>query len=56
VVLAGLEDAPAPASAASAFLRLGQLHDAFGGLSYDQLGARGALLNDPVRLAADSRR
>ncbi|MEJ2502829.1 MAG: molybdopterin-dependent oxidoreductase, partial [Gemmatimonadota bacterium] len=29
-----------------------QLYDAFGGLSYPQVGTRGALLNEPVRLAA----
>jgi NADH-quinone oxidoreductase subunit G len=52
VLLAGLDDAPAPADAASAFLRVGALHDDFSGLSYDMLGPRGALLNEPVRLAA----
>ena len=35
---------------------LTELFDAFGGLSYEQLGARGALLNEPVRLAADAGR
>jgi glutamate-1-semialdehyde aminotransferase len=39
-----------------AFLRVGDWHDAFGGLSYDVLGARGALLNDPVRLTAGGAR
>jgi NADH-quinone oxidoreductase subunit G len=52
VVLAGLDDAPAPADAASAFLRVGALHDDFSGLSYEMLGPRGALLNEPVRLSA----
>jgi NADH-quinone oxidoreductase subunit G len=52
VVLAGLDDGPAPADAASAFLRIGALYDDFGGLSYDTIGARGALLNEPVRLTA----
>jgi hypothetical protein len=52
VLLAGLDDAPAPSSAAQAFLRLGDLYDDFAGLSYDTLGARGALLNDPVRIGA----
>jgi NADH-quinone oxidoreductase subunit G len=51
VILAGLDDAPAPATAASAFLRVAQLYDPFGGLSYETIGARGALLNEPVRLA-----
>lgn len=50
VVLAGLGDGPAPADAGSAFLRLGELYDEFSGLSYDTLGTRGALLNEPVRL------
>jgi NADH-quinone oxidoreductase subunit G len=48
VLLAGLEDAPAPASAAAAFLRVGQLHEAFAGLTYERLGARGALLRGSV--------
>lgn len=51
VVLAGIGDAPAPATAADAFLRLAQLREPFDGLSYDVLGTRGALLNEPVRLA-----
>jgi NADH-quinone oxidoreductase subunit G len=51
VLLAGLDDGPAPADAASAFLRVGALFDDFGGLSYDMIGTRGALLNEPVRLA-----
>jgi NADH-quinone oxidoreductase subunit G len=50
VTLAGLGDGPAPADAASAFLRMGELHDVFAGLSYAVLGARGALINEPVRL------
>jgi NADH-quinone oxidoreductase subunit G len=52
VVLAGLDDGAAPADAGSAFLRVAALHDAFTGLSYDVLGTRGALMNEPVRLAA----
>jgi NADH-quinone oxidoreductase subunit G len=52
VLLAGLDDGRAPADAASAFLRIGELNEAFAGLSYEELGARGALLNDPVRLPA----
>ena len=55
VLLAGLGDGDAPASAASAFLRLGQLYDPFAGLSYETLGARGALLNEPVRIAGGAR-
>jgi NADH-quinone oxidoreductase subunit G len=52
VVLAGLEDGAAPATAGDAFLRLADLYDPFGGLSYPMLGTHGALLNEPVRLAA----
>jgi NADH-quinone oxidoreductase subunit G len=52
VVLAGLDDGQAPATAGDAFLRVADLYDAFGGLSYPQIGTRGALLNEPVRLAA----
>jgi NADH-quinone oxidoreductase subunit G len=52
VLLAGLQDGAAPATAGDAFLRLAELHEAFGGLSYPTLGTHGALLNEPVRLAA----
>ncbi|HUG40959.1 MAG TPA: 2Fe-2S iron-sulfur cluster-binding protein [Longimicrobiales bacterium] len=52
VLLAGLEDGQAPASAGAAFVRIAELYDAFGGLSYAQLGTRGALLNEPVRIGA----
>ena len=52
VVLAGLDDGAAPATAGDAFLRVAELNDAFSGLSYPQIGTRGALLNEPVRLAA----
>jgi len=52
VALAGLEDSQAPASAGDAFLRLGEIHDEFRGLGYVNLGSRGALLNETVRLAA----
>jgi NADH-quinone oxidoreductase subunit G len=52
VLLAGLEDATAPATAADTFLRLADEHAEYGGLSYDLIGARGALMNDPVRLPA----
>jgi hypothetical protein len=54
VILAGLEGTAAPANAGSAFLRIAELYDEFGGLSYETIGARGALLNEPVRLAAGS--
>jgi len=52
VVLAGLEDGTAPASAGDAFLRLGEHFDAFSGLTYPALGTRGVLLNEPVQLSA----
>jgi predicted molibdopterin-dependent oxidoreductase YjgC len=52
VLLAGLGE-PAPvANAGSAFLRVGELYEEFAGLTYAQLGPQGALLNEPVRLAA----
>jgi hypothetical protein len=50
VLLAGLDDAPAPADAASAFLRVAELHAEFSGLSWETIGTRGALVNEPVRL------
>jgi NADH-quinone oxidoreductase subunit G len=52
VLLAGLADAPVPASAAAAFARIGTWFDEFAGLSYDTIGSRGALLNTPIKLAA----
>ena len=52
VILAGLDDAPAPASAADAFLRLAELHPELGGLSYEVIGSRGALINEPIKIAA----
>jgi NADH-quinone oxidoreductase subunit G len=52
VLLAGLEQGTAPATAGAAFLRLGDWYAEYGGLSYDVIGARGALVNDAVRLAA----
>ncbi len=52
VLLAGLDDGAAPGTAGDAFLRLAELYEPFTGLSYPQLGTRGALLNEPVRLAA----
>jgi NADH-quinone oxidoreductase subunit G len=49
---AGLEeeDRGAPTRAAEAFLHLGTMTPAFGGLSYEDLGLRGALVNDTVSL------
>jgi NADH-quinone oxidoreductase subunit G len=57
VLLAGLEaGGTAPATAADAFLRLGEWHTEFSGLSYDIMGSRGALINDTVRLPAGAGR
>jgi NADH-quinone oxidoreductase subunit G len=51
VLIAGLDEADtAPATAADAFLRLGDWHPEYSGLSYDVIGSRGALMNEPVRL------
>ncbi|MGQ0813972.1 MAG: molybdopterin-dependent oxidoreductase [Gemmatimonadota bacterium] len=55
VLLSGLGDGDAPASAASAFLRLGQLHEEFAGLSYDTIGSQGALINEPVKIGGGAR-
>jgi NADH-quinone oxidoreductase subunit G len=57
VLLAGLEEGgTAPATAADAFLRLGDWHQEYSGLSYDLLGSRGALMNDTVQLTAGAGR
>ncbi len=53
VLLAGLEDGDAPATAADAFLRLGEWHPPFRGLTYQDLGLRGALANATVRVTPD---
>jgi hypothetical protein len=50
--MAGLDEGNAPASAADAFARIGTWFDEFAGLSYDTIGTRGALLNEPIRIAA----
>ena len=52
VLLAGLGDGDAPASAANAFALLGQWFSEFAGLSYDTIGSRGALVNDNIRIGA----
>jgi NADH-quinone oxidoreductase subunit G len=44
------EEAPEPALAAEAFLLLSGRIAAFAGLSFETLGTRGALVNDPVPL------
>jgi NADH-quinone oxidoreductase subunit G len=57
VLLAGLEPgSTAPATAADAFLRLADRHAEYGGLSYDIIGTRGALINDTVQLPAGAGR
>ena len=52
VLLAGLGDGQAPADAGSAFLRMATHHESFAGLSYETIGTRGALLNEPVAIGA----
>jgi NADH-quinone oxidoreductase subunit G len=52
VLLAGIEDGTAPATAADAFLRLGDWHTEYSGLSYDIIGSRGAVMNETVQLPA----
>jgi NADH-quinone oxidoreductase subunit G len=52
VLLAGLGDGDAPASAANAFLRIAQHYDEFAGISYETMGSRGALINQPVKIGS----
>jgi hypothetical protein len=52
VLLAGLGAARAPADAGRAFLTLASLTDAFDGLSYETIGTRGAMLNEPALIDA----
>jgi NADH-quinone oxidoreductase subunit G len=55
VIIAGLDDSEtAPGTAGDAFLRLGEWHQEYAGLSYDLIGSRGALMNDTVRLPANA--
>jgi NADH-quinone oxidoreductase subunit G len=54
VLLAGLDRERAPADAAGAFLRLGDWHGAFAGLSWDVIGPRGAPMNGSARQLAAS--
>ncbi|HSJ25775.1 MAG TPA: molybdopterin-dependent oxidoreductase [Longimicrobiales bacterium] len=57
VIMAGMEEGgTAPATAGDAFLRLGDWHTEFSGLSYDVIGSRGALINDTVQLPAGAGR
>jgi NADH-quinone oxidoreductase subunit G len=50
VLLAGLGDGRAPATAADALQLVGHHFEAFAGLDYAVLGTRGALLNEPVTM------
>jgi len=52
VILAGLGDAAAPATVADAFLRMGELHDAYGGLTYASLGTQGLPVSTAQRVGA----
>jgi NADH-quinone oxidoreductase subunit G len=53
VLMAGLDESiTAPATAADAFVRLGDSHAEYSGLSYDVIGSRGAVINDTVQLPA----
>ncbi|HUP88404.1 MAG TPA: molybdopterin-dependent oxidoreductase [Longimicrobiales bacterium] len=52
VLLAGLGVNDAPASASNAFTLLGQYYPEYAGLSYEMIGSRGALINEPVKIAA----
>jgi NADH-quinone oxidoreductase subunit G len=51
VILAGLDDAQAPATAADAFLRMAQIYDEFTKLTYPKIGTRGAQLDVAARVA-----
>ena len=51
VLLAGLDAGiTAPATAADVFFRMGDWHAEYSGLSYDIIGSRGALINEPIQL------
>jgi len=50
VLLAERTGAPAARSAAESFAQLSSRVDAFAGLTYDGLGARGAVVNETVSL------
>ena len=50
-LLAGLSGGPAPTRADEAFLRLGERQAPFAGLTYADVGTKGALVNEPARLA-----
>lgn len=48
-----LTESVGPRSAAHAFTALGQTVDAFGGITYDDIGGRGALVNEYISLTGD---
>jgi NADH-quinone oxidoreductase subunit G len=52
-VAAELTEAAAPRSAADAFAALGGRVEAFAGMTYDDLGTRGAVVNETVSLSGD---
>jgi NADH-quinone oxidoreductase subunit G len=52
-LLAERTGAPGPASAGEAFLRIGERNPPFAGLTYEELGTRGAVVNEPARLPAE---
>jgi NADH-quinone oxidoreductase subunit G len=52
-LLSELAGDAAPRSAADSFARLGERFAAFAGLSYDDLGSRGAVVNETVSLTGD---
>jgi NADH-quinone oxidoreductase subunit G len=52
-LVAELTEAEAPRSAADAFAALGGTVPAFSGLTYDDLGDRGAVVNEPVSISGD---
>jgi NADH-quinone oxidoreductase subunit G len=52
-LVAELTEAEAPRSAADAFAALGGRVPAFSGLTYDDLGDRGAVVNEPVSISGD---
>jgi len=49
-ILAELHDATAPQSAAASFAGIADAVGTFAGLSYESIGTRGAILNEPVEL------
>jgi NADH-quinone oxidoreductase subunit G len=57
VLIAGLQEgSTAPPTAGDAFLRLGDWHDEYRGLSYELIGSRGAVINETVELPAGAGR